>query len=230
MTDTKNYTFTLQGCPAFLSITDYQWFDNYTRELDSFSADIEAYSDNAWKEREGWKTSHETRWAGSRLRKIISSDQDLISHLIHTYKIIQDDPKVFCGQSNLYYAENPLYIHSHALLQLRKTERLKFTIAGDSCFIEDRKIAIWHFQSNFVRYINHFLLLQRMFYPFSIPNELETSSMVTSMLKRVSRRRYLGRLQIYEALKELNRSSQDAELSFKDIFNRKRFWKKDILS
>ena len=107
--DVRGLTFVLQGCPGFVSITNYDWFEYYLEELRNFHRDIEGYSSAAWNQRVGWEQSHNEKWAGFRNRPVISSDQDLISHLIHSGRIIQDSPLDFVQRLRLFYMENPLY-------------------------------------------------------------------------------------------------------------------------
>src|SRR5262249_44202242 len=132
------------------------------------------YSARAWQERIGWEESHQSKWAGCRFRQVISSDQDLISHLIHTNRIFQDNPLDFVDHLRLFYAENPLYFHSHAKIQLRKKLGLNFVSEGDRCSVNDKTIAFWHFQTNFVQYISDSLALRGIHYPFRFPNVLES--------------------------------------------------------
>lgn len=225
---TKEQTFVLQGCPGFVSIKNYKWFDDFNKEFFLFSKNIDDYSTKAWNVREGWKTSHKLKWAGSRFRMVLSSDQDFLSHLIHTDKILQLDPQVFSKQSTLYYAENPLYIHSHAQIQLNKEKDLKFSIIENRCFIENKKIAVWHFQNNFVKYLSHFLFLKKRHFPFLVPNELEAGIWTKLFLKYINRYNSLKRLQIYQQIKELNATDSTAQLSFSDIFHKKNFWKNGV--
>lgn len=228
--ETRDFTFTLQGCPAFVSIRNYQWFEDYRRHLNEFTRQIEPYSAQAWQQREGWKTSNQTKWAGSRYRPVITSDQDLISHLIHTDNIVQDDPARFVKQSSLYYCANPIYIPTHSALQLKQYGNLHFTAVENVCYLNNRKLAIWHFQSNFVRYMNHFLFLQKLRYPFRIPNELETSTMNRTALKIISKLAPLSRLEIYSQIQELNPAPVPGGISFKEVFNKDRFWKKEVFA
>jgi hypothetical protein len=95
-------TFVLQGCPALAAVSDQAWFLQYREQLTIFANDIEGYSANAWKERVGWELSQRGKWAGSRTRNIISSDQDLLSHLIHTDKIVQDTPSRILNDLSTY--------------------------------------------------------------------------------------------------------------------------------
>ena len=71
------------------------WFYVYKNELDKFVNDIEGYSKKAWEKRDKWEITFRTRWSGSRFRETIWSDQDFLSHLVHTGTIIQDSPVVF---------------------------------------------------------------------------------------------------------------------------------------
>jgi hypothetical protein len=102
--------FVLQGCPVLTTITDQAWFSQYREQLTVFANDIEGYSATAWVERVGWENSAKGKWAGQRFRKIISSDQDLISHLIHTDRMVQDRPQAILKDLSSYIVfENPLY-------------------------------------------------------------------------------------------------------------------------
>ena len=228
--DVKGLTFVLQGCPAFVSIANGDWLEYYWKELVKFHQDIEGYSSIAWKERTGWKESHREKWAGSRFRRIISSDQDLLSHLIHTGGIIQDNPLEFTKRLTLFYMENPLYFHSHAKIQLSKDSGLGFSSDGNTCYVENKKIAFWHFQSDFVRYVNTARVLHRMHYPSRFPNHLEPSrwqQLVSGMRRRA---RQMSRREVYSCLEELNSDKSHAVLSFANIFNRQSYWKKGIFS
>ncbi len=53
--DVRGLTFVLQGCPAFVTITNQDWLECYCEELAKFHRDIEGYSSIAWKERTGWR-------------------------------------------------------------------------------------------------------------------------------------------------------------------------------
>src|SRR5262249_32292468 len=107
-------TFVLQGCPALTSISDHGWFDQYREQLDRFTNDVRGYSELAWTERDGWETSEREKWAGQRFRRTISSDQDLLSHLIHTDRIVQHKPSVILNDLQSYMLfENPLYLHGY---------------------------------------------------------------------------------------------------------------------
>ena len=91
---------------------DVDWFEQYKKALDAFTNDIEGYSAQAWKQRDGWEITFRTRWAGSRFKKIISSDQDFLSHLMHTGQIKQDSIESIMFALKDYLAfQNPLFFH-----------------------------------------------------------------------------------------------------------------------
>lgn len=228
--DVKGLTFVLQGCPAFVSITNRDWLDYYWEQLIKFHEDVEGYSSTAWNGRTGWEVSSRDKWAGSRFRRIISSDQDLLSHLIHVGGIIQDNPLNFTRHLALFYMENPLYFHSHAKIQLNKDSGLRFLSDGDSCYVNNKKIAFWHFQSDFMRYLNTARVLYRMYYPLQFPNHLEPSGLrrvVSALCKNAPR---MSRREAYLCLEELASDKSHAALSFANIFNRHSYWKKGIFS
>jgi hypothetical protein len=139
---------------------------------------------------------------------------------------VQDDPAGFVKNSNLYYAENPLYIASHAPLQVGKKENLHFTTTHGVCAIEGRPVALWHFQTNFVRYLNHQLVLKKWLYPFATPNELTASSLHRKMLRAISKYMPMSRLEVYQSIREL--SGDTGSTSFGEVFSKRKFWKKGI--
>ena len=228
--DVSGLTFVLQGCPAFVSITNHDWFECYCEALARFHRDIDRYSSLAWQERSGWERSHKEKWAGSRNRRTISSDQDLMSHLIHTGRIVQDNPSDFAKQLDLFYMENPLYFHSHAAAQLSKSSGLEFSSDGKTCYVENKKIAFWHFQSDFVRYISTARILHRLHYPCRFPNHLEPNGWDTVMALACSRVPRMSRLRTYSSFNELTTEKSHASLSFTDIFNRRAYWKEGVFS
>jgi hypothetical protein len=225
--DVRGLTFVLQGCPAFITISRYEWFDYYYEELSRLAEDIVGYSHEAWNERIGWEKSWREKWAGSRYRPIISSDQDLVSHLIHTGRIIQDNPLDFVKRCQLFYMENPLYLDSHASLQLAKSSHLTFSSDGHVCYLEGKKIALWHFQSDFLKYVNAAVVLSRLHWPFRYPNHLlgRRSDLVSTLARRVFN---MSRAEGYNQIKEINPEQADNGFSFVDLFNPQKHWKKNV--
>lgn len=144
-----HHVVVLQGCPAFVSTATSSWLQEYEANLCHFVRDVEGYSINAWQERIGWEASAIEKWSGSRYRKLISSDQDLISHLIHTDRLPQTSPSVIQSRTDLIFFENPLYffVYIPDLLPVR------YQRVGKVDYFNGRKIAFWHMQSDFVRYL-----------------------------------------------------------------------------
>lgn len=215
-------TLVLQGCPGLTAVGDRAWFGIYEEELDRFCRDVDGYSKAAWAAREGWEVSHQERWAGSRFREVISSDQDLISHLIHTGRLPQADPHEIAEESGMYWADNPLYMQSHARLQLGRRSGVTFACREGRCYLDSREIAVWHFQSDFVRYVSRVFALRRLGWPGRVPNDLE-SPRLARVLPPIRRRRWqLDRLAVYESLRELNDGL--GERSLCDVFNARTYW------
>jgi hypothetical protein len=221
-------TLVLQGCPALTAITDRDWFAVYAEELARFCRDIDGYSAAAWSERAGWEESHRLRWAGSRYRDVIGSDQDLISHLIHTERLPQSDPRDLVAAGDLYWAENPLYIQSHAQLQLGRASGISFTTVDGRCYLDSREVAVWHLQSDFVRYLARSLALSRMHWPGRIPNDLESPRLAKVLPPLPLRSWHAGRLAVCESVRELNGGA--GGLSFGDVFSARRFWQAGVFA
>lgn len=213
------YTFVLQGCPALVSINNTDWLTEYQKHLTLFTKDIENYSHKAWKEREGWEQSLEDKWAGSRYREIISSDQDLISHLIHTDRLPQEKPDIIKADLDLLLFENPLYSFAY----LKEMLPLAYQRVNNVDHYNGRKVAIWHMQTSFTRYLElvikrgwlnnvtkcHNPLMKKSF-DYKLIRELENAKLI----KRLSR------LDIYEYFFERNDLSK--------VFNSRVFWKDNI--
>lgn len=229
-TDLKGRTFVLQGCPAVSSICNYEWFSNYATELESFCANIECYSQIAWQHRDGYNVSASTKWSGHCwFRKVISSDQDLISYLIHADLIVQERPKDMIGTFQLYYMQNPMWIQYYHGGQLSQAKNLKFTSIGRDCYIDGKKIALWHFQSDFSLYLNFTLLSHRFRLPFRSPNQIDHPRWM--LLFRAARKyTRFSRLSLYRGFIELNPDQSAAKYRFTDVFNARRHWEKSAFS
>ena len=146
----ERLTFVLQGCPAVVSLNTHEWYDRYCRKLDLFVNNIEKYSADAWERRIGWEDSWKNNWAGSRYRKIITSDQDLISHLIHVHDLPQECPANILKKNNdLIFFENPLYFFTHNMESIPFVYKRKGLID----YFNDHKVAFWHLQGYFKEYL-----------------------------------------------------------------------------
>jgi hypothetical protein len=146
-------TFCMQGCPAVLCISNSVWYDQYRQQLDLFHTDMETYSRKAWNERNGWEETKFNRWAGERHREIITSDQDLISHLIHTGRIMQENVGVIKQKTHDYFLiQNPLVLHEH-----QDAINLHYERIDKVDYINGKRVLVWHMQSDFNFYLALFL-------------------------------------------------------------------------
>jgi len=214
------YTFVLQGCPAFVSIANYKWLDCYQNALNQFVKNIEKYSKIAWKQRKGWQKSFKKKWAGSRFRPVISSDQDLISHLIHTDQLPQDSPGIIKkAASDMILFENPLYFFELN----KKGAPFVYRRKGLVDYLNNKKAAFWHMQTNFADYLKKiYLLKQRFLIPGRIHNPLESKkkkidNIIYSILYTTKIPQNFKRIHIYKYFFE--------EKDFSLVFNNKTFWK-----
>lgn len=224
-------TFVLQGCPAFTVVYDTTWFEHYRQQLDLFVQDIEGYSQQAWQQRTGWQVTYKTRWAGSRFREVITSDQDFISHLIHTGLIIQAPvEETMLLLEDYIYFENPLFPHmyddnfpfrykrEHGIDYFQATR-----VDGDLVPIKKR-VLFWHMQSCFNFYLSKYLLRKRLLWPlllFRLPLHISSKGL-EEKLNKIARRflHHTNRAHVYRYFFE--------KKDFSGIFTAKVWWKKGI--
>ena len=239
-------TFVLQGCPALTCISDISWFSHYEENFNFFANDIERYSKTAWVEREGWELSEQYKWAGQRDKKIIASDQDLISHLIHADRIPQNEPyEVLSGFSNHIFFENPLYIHAYSPW----CENLPFNYKriADIDYINEKRVAFWHMQSDFNGYlakcINAFKFFK--FLKIRVPNDLTFKDIIVptsfddvSHFKRSKFNNLNGRILdfVLRMISKIRGKNSRLEMyrlffaknDFSSVFNDKIWWKDGV--
>lgn len=221
-------TFVLQGCPAFTVIHNKVWFEQYQEQLRLFEQNIDGYSQRAWQQRIGWEVTFKTRWAGSRFREVITSDQDFLSHLIHTGNIYQDSIEsiMFCLQDYVYF-ENPLFIHMYddnfPFIYERENgvDYLKCQRQdGELCYYK-KKVLFWHMQSCFNYYLAKCVLRQKFFIPGRVPLTLSAITYEDRLNKMVNR--FFGHVTrnfIYKYF--------FSKHDFGAIFNDARWWKKGV--
>lgn len=171
----QGLTFVLQGCPAFTVISDRSWFEQYRRELDLFVSDIEGYSARAWQMRQGWEVTFTTRWSGSRYRKIITSDQDFFSHLMHTGAIKQDPiEQVKLALDDYVIFQNPLLINLYneqIPYQYQREQGIDYFSwerADGPNQMYRKKVLFWHMQSCFTFYASKHILRKKFFRPLCL--------------------------------------------------------------
>jgi|AGTN01.1.fsa_nt_gi hypothetical protein len=180
------HTFLMQGCPCFSVIRDPAWMEIYEHSLDRFVADVEAYSEEAWAKREGYQRSALERWSGTRYRPVITSDQDLISHLIHTGQLPQDSPKeIMRNNRDVMMFESPLYFFFHYMDMMPMTYERR----DGMDYFNGRKVAFWHMQFDFVNYLKFVYEFKYKWHvPLRIPNLLENRSVLDPFYRHIGSR------------------------------------------
>ncbi len=223
-TKTMGMNFVLQGCPALTVINSSTWFDQYEQALAHFCDNIDAYSEKAWAERTGWEQTFHGKWAGSRFRKIISSDQDLMSHLIHTDRLVQTPPALIMSQiGDACCFENPLYFDSFVSAPVRYSRKNQMD------FFNDNPILLWHIQSDFFNYLQLFMIREK-YLPFlkkrNFSNPLEKKTFVYAVLRTIRKlvdklnNEQKSRLRVYEHF--------FSQTDFAKVFSSETWWKKDV--
>jgi len=218
--DLGELTFVLQGCPAFVSTGQSGWLQEYIANLYRFAADVNRYSSQAWTERQGWEESCRTRWSGSRFRKLISSDQDLISHLIHTGRLPQSDPAEIKSSCDAVFFENPLYFFVYAQEGLP----VEYRRSAGIDFLGGKKVAFWHMQSDFIRYLTVSRLRSRFHLGGRCPVMQEEAGLEQLLWRTYLRlvKNSVNRIDVY-------RHFFDVE-DFSTVFTDTAFWKQGICS
>lgn len=150
--DLGAFTFVLQGCPAF-AVIDTDWLDVFCGEFGRFALDVEGYSRAANRDAENSAEAPIERWAAERDRELLSSDQDLMSHLIRSGRLPQSDPAAITAASSSLLVENPLYPHVYLASQLP----LVYERRGGVDHLSGTPLALWHMQSNFCDYLAMYL-------------------------------------------------------------------------
>jgi hypothetical protein len=212
-------TFILQGCPALTVISNQDWFNQYEENLKLFASDITGYSDSAWGKKLGLEEDQKN-WVGSRDRKIISSDQDLFVHLLHTNAICQDKPNVILQGLNDYLLfENPLFVD----LYYSHFKPFKYTRVREIDFLNDKRVAIWHIQSGFNYYLGNFILRQKYLqFLFKTKLQYEDKNIEYYLRRLVTKtmKQQPSRLDTYRYFFEDN--------NFSELFSAKTWWQHNV--
>ena len=217
----KNLNFVLQGCPALTVISDVDWMQIYISELEALTTDIEGYSKAAWEMRSGWRTSMEERWTGSRSREIVTSDQDLISHLLHIRRLPQNTPAEISKAFDGYMLfEQPLAADVYYKSEVPFTYSRKDGID----YFNRNKIALWHFQSDFCHYLARNLARKTFHLPQAIMRQSKYASSferaVLALVKRATNRNKFSRRGLCQHF--LNDSD------FSSVFDPRVWWHPDV--
>jgi hypothetical protein len=144
-------TFILQGCPAYTRVEDSSWLNSYRRELDKFTLDIETYSRNAWQERTMYLKVYREKNNALWDRPVFSHDQDFLQFLTLSGRLPQANRSELDKRSCLALFQNPLTIGEDIAADLPLTYERKHGVD----FINGRKVAFWHMQSDFCDYLGH---------------------------------------------------------------------------
>jgi hypothetical protein len=225
----EGLTFVLQGCPALAAISDPTWYVEWESALRAFSEDRDAYSRAAWAEREGWRISMRTRWAGSRFSREIRHEQDLLSHLIHTRRIRQDPvEEVLHAFDGYLLFENPLFFDveldflSFGYARSGGIDYLDCRAVEDlSEVVERHRPLCWHMQTFAARYIGKALALARFAggRPFGrLGIDLRTERL-DSLARRV---KIPSRLELYRQVFESG--------DFGPAFNPRLWWRQGVFT
>lgn len=192
--DTKGKTFMLQGCPVLVSVSDWQWFNAYTDNLNSLNADITGYSSVAWQEKEACRKNDQQLVNLSYYRNPIGSDQDLLEYLISGKKILQDD-RDSIYHSRFYFVQNALAIkfwHEEQQVQdsqFRLTEDLRITIGP-------KLVPFVHYQNTFSDFSEVYLFLKKLYIPESSLQKMlaykieEDSFKITLLYRAIIKMKY----------------------------------------
>ena len=223
--------FILQGCPAFTVVSNNEWFYIYKNELNKFVNDIEGYSKHAWQGREKWEITFRTRWSGSRFREIIWSDQDFLSHLIHTGNIIQDSPEsILRSFSDYLLFENPLFFNlyddgfPYKYSREDGVDYFEYVRKDAQDRHYKRRILFWHMQSCFNFYLSKFIF-RKKYLKFVPMGRLEFNGSAKGFEDTINKRlarflKHTSRINVYKYF------FQDHD--FSGIFKDGVWWKKGV--
>ncbi len=213
-------TLLLQGCPALTAISDPGWFRIYEAELTAYARDPAAYSAQAWRERTGWERTFHTKWAGHWTGPTVASDQDLLSHLVHTGRLPQADPVEFARSApGQVFFENPLVIGD-----LVAERPLAYRRVDGIDYLGARRIALWHMQTDWCRYLAKQMLREKIG-PLAGTGRLsfgrrDRETILGGVVRKLTRNRLFSRPAIYR------RFFEDGD--FSAVFTAPRWWQTGV--
>lgn len=157
--DTAGKTFLLQGCPVLVTISNYCWFRIYEEQLKALERDPVGYSAAAAGERVRCLANDRTLANRSVYRNPMGHDQDLLQYLVSSGQLPQDEARVIY-RSRYFFVENPLSFNVPGFD--RQGERpLYFSMRKDLILTAGkRRVPFLHFQNDFARYAQVWLILQ----------------------------------------------------------------------
>lgn len=214
--DTKGKNFMLQGCPVFISISDFEWFELYESALNALNQDILSYSNEAFKMKEVNKGNDLKLVNDSLYRNPIGSDQDLLEYLISAKKLPQDTiEKIF--DSKYYFMQNPLSLKKWNALQIEKGHFSQDQ--HGKILIGSKEVPFIHYQGTFANYAKIYLLLTFFLIPdqisktlikYRIVEDKFETSIVFKLLYKVSKnfQRDMSRSKLIETVMKPNRNTE----------------------
>ena len=169
--DTAGKTFLLQGCPALLTVSDPGWFDIYEAHLKMMEKDLTEYSAAAAAEKLS-DSSNDYREANYFFyRNPIGSDQDLLRFLVSSGRLPQDERSVIY-RSRYFFIENPLTFNL-AGSDVGGEGKAIFRMTAEGKIRNGEKLVpFMHYQNDFARYAQLFLLLKRWKVPSGVVRRL----------------------------------------------------------
>lgn len=222
--DVHGKTFVLEGCPVLTVISTREWYRVWREELALFLRDPEAYTQNALTIKdEPVMNSREycnvLCYQAGRFH-----DQDMLEYLIAAGKLPQSrTEEIF--DSPFYWVQNPLFPGEWHREQCGEAKK-KIIERSDGTYVGGKRMALYHFQTDFSRYCSQWLQLDRVRLGgwaevlrlhaekrrLSVPGQV-----MGKALELVMRRKNLTKRAVYEGVFRKNRRT--GNLYINDIVN-----------
>jgi hypothetical protein len=161
--DTRGKTFMLQGCPVFLTLSDFKWFIQYEQHLKMLERDISGYSGEAFLQKETCLKNDSSLFNQSLYRNPIGSDQDLLEYLVSSKQILQD-PRDTILNTDFYYIQNALSLKQWHRLQAPAQAVFEMKKNGQ-IGIDCKLVPFIHYQNTFTRFAGVFIFLKALGLP-----------------------------------------------------------------
>jgi len=160
--DVAGRTFTLQGCPCFVAISDPEWLSIYERELLAFSKNPKPYDDEA----RGMlvkPTKEDREFCNARMYEVpLRHDQDLIEYLVAADRLPQARSSDIFNTSSFYWIQNPLTLGEWKDEQGVTTQQPRIVERGGWQMVAGKQIPFIHFQNDFAWYAHCWLRLSEL--------------------------------------------------------------------
>lgn len=223
-------TFMTLGCPVFLTISDFNWFDIYIRELSVLNYDASKYLINNNITIEMCRENDRKKFNISLFRDPIGSDQDLLEYLISSNILIQSDYNLITNRE-FYYVQNPLHFSQmSSYLKIAPGEIVTCDEHGSLSYA-GKLIPFTHFQGSFCFRTAKIYLLVRQFsflnnylpkilLPFRISSAGYSVPLISKLLLMLFKNRYRTRSEIIQALMSRDSLGQIELVKLLNIINK----------